>query len=51
MLQIDEFLTVVSKAPLISIDLIVQSTDGKVLLGRRNNRPAGGTGSCLAAAS
>lgn len=42
MIPSDEFLAVVRTAPLISVDLILQSREGKVLLGRRNNRPAQG---------
>lgn len=38
----DIFRTVVSSAPLVSIDLIVQNADGRVLLGQRLNRPAKG---------
>lgn len=36
------FRTVVGAAPLVSIDLVVQRADGKILLGLRNNRPAQG---------
>jgi len=42
MIPDDDFLSVVSKTPLISVDLILRSSGGKVLLGRRNNRPAKG---------
>ena len=35
-----EFLEVVARAPLVSIDLIVQRADGRVLLGKRRNEPA-----------
>lgn len=36
----DIFSTVVQNTPLISIDLIVYNSDGKVLLGKRVNEPA-----------
>ena len=36
------FRTVVAATPLVSIDLVVQRADGKILLGLRNNRPARG---------
>jgi colanic acid biosynthesis protein WcaH len=38
----EEFLQVVERTPLVSIDLIVRRTDGRVLLGRRMNEPAKG---------
>lgn len=38
----DEFFQVLKSAPLISIDLIIHNKAGKVLLGRRTNRPAKG---------
>jgi colanic acid biosynthesis protein WcaH len=37
-----EFLEVVKRAPLVSIDLIVRDGAGRVLLGRRSNAPARG---------
>ena len=37
--QID-FLDVVRLTPLVSIDLIVSDADGRILIGRRRNRPA-----------
>jgi colanic acid biosynthesis protein WcaH len=37
-----EFLEVVERAPLVSIDLIVRREDGGVLLGMRSNEPARG---------
>lgn len=37
-----KFRTVVAATPLVSIDLVVQREDGKILLGLRNNRPAQG---------
>lgn len=40
-LQKGRFLSIVEAAPLVSIDLIIQQ-GGKVLLGKRNNRPAQG---------
>jgi colanic acid biosynthesis protein WcaH len=43
MLARPEFLDVVRLTPLISIDLIVVDVCGRVLLGRRVNRPARGT--------
>jgi len=38
----DEFAEVVRLTPLIAIDLIVQSPEGRVLVGRRINEPAKG---------
>jgi colanic acid biosynthesis protein WcaH len=38
----EQFLEVVDRAPLISIDLIVRRADGRVLLGKRTNEPAKG---------
>jgi len=38
----EEFLEVVERTPLVSIDLIVRRRDGQVLLGRRTNEPAKG---------
>jgi colanic acid biosynthesis protein WcaH len=40
--QID-FMDVVRLAPLVAIDLIVSDADGRILVGRRRNRPARGT--------
>ena len=40
--QID-FLDVVRLTPLVSIDLIVSDVHGRILVGRRRNRPARGT--------
>lgn len=37
------FKTVVENSPLISIDLIVENSDGQFLLGMRTNRPAQNT--------
>jgi colanic acid biosynthesis protein WcaH len=42
MLERETFKTVVDKTPLISIDLVVRSSSGEVLLGQRLNRPARG---------
>jgi colanic acid biosynthesis protein WcaH len=36
------FLNVIAAAPLVSIDLLVRDDQGKVLLGKRSNRPAQG---------
>jgi len=36
------FKSVVASTPLISIDLIVRNNQGKILLGKRTNRPAQG---------
>src|SRR6266436_8013404 len=36
----DEFIAIVERAPLISIDLIVRNCSGQVLLGLRKNEPA-----------
>jgi len=36
------FTTVIDSTPLVSIDLVIENTDGKILLGYRNNRPAKG---------
>ncbi|MEZ8257963.1 GDP-mannose mannosyl hydrolase [Vibrio cyclitrophicus] len=41
-LDIDTFKTVVEFTPLVSIDLVVKSSNGQVLLGERTNRPAQG---------
>jgi colanic acid biosynthesis protein WcaH len=38
----EEFLEVVERTPLVSIDLIIRRADGRVLLGRRTNEPAKG---------
>lgn len=42
MLSVDDFKFVVDKTPLVSLDLVVQRPDGKVLLGKRINKPAQG---------
>lgn len=42
LLPLSTFKTVIAHAPLISIDLIIQNYEGKILLGYRNNRPAQG---------
>lgn len=36
------FTTVIDSTPLVSIDLLIENTDGKVMLGYRNNKPAKG---------
>ena len=41
-LEKDIFTTVIRSTPLVSIDLIVEDSQGNVLLGMRNNRPAKG---------
>jgi len=41
-LPLKTFKTVVSAAPLVSIDLLVRNSAGEVLLGKRLNRPAQG---------
>jgi colanic acid biosynthesis protein WcaH len=41
-LSADEFETVIRLAPLVSIDLVVRSEEGDILVGRRTNEPAKG---------
>jgi colanic acid biosynthesis protein WcaH len=41
-LPVNLFKSVAASAPLISIDLIVRNNHGKILLGKRTNRPAKG---------
>ncbi len=41
-LEPDDFENVIRLTPLVSIDIIVRSADGRVLLGRRNHEPAKG---------
>lgn len=41
-LPAETFRTVVASTPLVSIDLIVEDPEGRILLGRRHNRPAQG---------
>jgi len=41
-LPLGEFLEVVARAPLVSIDLIVRDDTGRILLGLRRNAPARG---------
>ena len=41
-LPLSEFKQIVRLAPLVSIDFVVWSKSGKLLLGRRNNEPAKG---------
>lgn len=38
----DDFLSIIDFTPLVSIDLIVENSDEKYLLGKRLNRPAQG---------
>lgn len=42
MLSDPDFLRIVDGTPLVSIDLILRNAEGKILLGRRTNRPAQG---------
>ena len=42
MLPLETFKTVIRSTPLVSIDLIVRNSEGKILLGKRTNRPAKG---------
>lgn len=42
LLDLETFKNVVAHTPLISIDLIVENSEGKILLGRRTNEPAKG---------
>jgi colanic acid biosynthesis protein WcaH len=35
-----QFLQIIDNTPLVSIDLIIEDSQGKVLLGKRTNRPA-----------
>jgi colanic acid biosynthesis protein WcaH len=42
-LEPEEFDNVVRLTPLVAIDLIVRSAEGRVLVGRRNNEPAKGS--------
>ncbi|CAN7745666.1 GDP-mannose mannosyl hydrolase [Cupriavidus necator] len=43
MLSQDDFLSVIHAALLVAIDLVVSEPGGRILLGRRKNRPAQGT--------
>jgi len=43
MLSQDDFLSVVRAAPLVALDLVVVEPGGRILLGRRRNRPAQGS--------
>ena len=40
MLPHDEYLEVIDRTPLVSIDLIIQNSDNQILLGKRTNEPA-----------
>ena len=42
MIPIEQFKTVVENTPLISIDFIIENSEGKFLLGKRVNAPACG---------
>jgi colanic acid biosynthesis protein WcaH len=42
-LAAEDFERIVRFTPLVSIDLVVRTPDGKVLVGRRNHEPAKGT--------
>lgn len=42
MLANDDFLSVLDRAPLVAVDLVLVRQRGEVLLGLRNNRPAQG---------
>jgi len=42
MLPLEVFKKVITSTPLISIDVIVRNSKGKILLGKRTNRPAQG---------
>ena len=41
-LDVETFKTVVFSTPLISMDFVIKNSQGQILLGRRNNRPAQG---------
>lgn len=38
----ERFLEIINQTPLVAIDLILENTDGEILLGKRVNRPAKG---------
>ena len=38
----EDLAAVVAKAPLVSLDLIIENSSGKILVGMRNNEPARG---------
>ncbi len=42
MISDEQFLKVIDSTPLVSIDLILANSQGEILLGKRNNRPAQG---------
>jgi colanic acid biosynthesis protein WcaH len=42
MIDQQDFLFIIDHTPLVSIDLIIENTQGKILLGRRTNQPAQG---------
>ena len=39
----DDYQKMLQAMPVVSVDLIVSDETGRVLLGKRNNRPAAGT--------
>ncbi|MFC4700846.1 GDP-mannose mannosyl hydrolase [Glaciecola siphonariae] len=41
-LSINDFTQVIKNTPLVSLDLVITNSEGKALLGKRNNRPAKG---------
>ena len=42
MISDEQFLKVIDTTPLVSIDLVLEDPQGKILLGKRTNRPAQG---------
>jgi len=42
MLSDTDFLNVINLTPLVAIDLLIKNSNGDILLGKRNNRPAMG---------
>ena len=46
MLELEMFKAVIASTPLVSIDLIVMNSQGEILMGLRNNRPAQGYWFC-----
>ena len=43
MIDDEKFLEIIDSTPLVSIDLILEDNEGRVLLGKRVNRPAQGS--------
>jgi len=39
----NKFLEIIDATPLVSIDIILRNSEGKILLGRRENKPAQGS--------